>query len=167
MSELSPGIAILKRDAIEDGLASQIINSFAMSDLFEISDLLPVDLRKEDAYAIYAPEFRDTDSCERRILMEMGIRAMVGINLYIQFSIFTEHPNDITEGMMILNKLKGKVTDDPSRETVRGIYKAQLPTGLGNDIFKYGPYMVRNRIHIPDTVESYYACKGVLDRRII
>lgn len=162
MKYVTEGCAIVKPDAIEDGLSDHIIENIRNRPQVTHLEPLPVTLTYDDAYGIYLPEMFDDDSQRRRRLMQLGIRAMVGLNIFLTIEVATDTADDRLDALRTLNRIKGKSTDEPQLNTIRGCYKTVLPDCIDTD--ERDRYIVRNRLHIPDTLVSYDACAALYER---
>lgn len=152
---------LVKRDAIEDGIDQSIIsdveNHPSICDIQAMYGLFSFD----DAYNLYLPEMFDDDTPRRRYLMNLGIRSMVGENIFLLLRVQTENHDNLKESMSIVNKIKGKAFDSDAGDSIRRKYRVDIDDDIIDSDLR-DRLIVRNRVHSPDTIASYRGFKNVM-----
>lgn len=165
------GIMIVKRDAIEDGLAHEIIRFINNTDRAQVCGRHLIELTTSEALNLYAPELRDDPSERREILMAIGALAMTGQNILLGIRVDDADTPKDTFGY--LNALKGSIKDPVSAGTIRGTFPHPRCDGYNQYGFWFqAPFFTQNRVHVPDSddalaeIESLAMQRGITPQEL-
>lgn len=140
-------LAIVKNDAIEDGIAEDIIEKLNNTRQLSVLSRHVINLTIGDVLHIYQHEYEIDPTNVREILIAMNAATMQGDNLLIGLEAQGFH--DTNEALTYLESVKGKVGDS-SQDSIRSTFPFSRPSDFGSYSFWFqAPFFVRNRIHSP------------------
>ncbi len=151
MSEIDYGnraLAIVKKDAIEDGIDSAIVERLHATRRIKVISSHVIRLSVEDTLKIYNHEL-ETDPTEiRQALIAMNAIAMDGSNLLVGLKLAGF--SDIDEALLYLETIKGKVGNVSEDSNLRSEFPFIRPTEFDGYPFWFrAAFFVRNRVHTP------------------
>lgn len=163
MKQFHEGLVIIKRDAIEDGVSSDVINFIDQNPAVRVQACSSVSLSTPEILDMYEPELLQDPSERREILMVMGAQAMTGTNLLL--GVRVEGVGTQEEGFTYLNTFKGSIRDTSEDKTIRGTFPFPRPEGFDGYSFWFrAPFFVRNRVHVPDSHDAVAAVEQVAQK---
>ena len=125
-------LAIVKNDAIEDGIADAIVDRLDQTERLRVVSRHIINLTISDVLHIYKHEHEVDPTEVREILIAMNAIAMRGDNLLVGLN--AQGFANTSDALLHLESVKGKVGRD-TEDTIRSKFQA--------------PFFVRNRIHSP------------------
>lgn len=140
-------LAIVKNDAIEDGIADAIVDRLGQTERLRVVSRHIINLTISDVLHIYKHEHEVDPTEVREILIAMNAIAMRGDNLLVGLN--AQGFANTSDALLHLESVKGKVGRD-TEDTIRSNFPFSKPDDFSSHSFWFqAPFFVRNRIHSP------------------